>query len=116
MKAKFNLQFATDSRIAIYVPGTVNAVEAANNEAYVKETIKKLSLLFGGATATEARGGWYSQDHGVILEPVTIVYSFCKQTDLETHLTEVINICLNLKDELKQEAITLEINGEAAFI
>lgn len=113
---KYQIQFATDSRVAIFVPGTTNATETADNTAQVKEVIKHLSLLFGGATATEARGGWYSQTHGVILENVTIVYSYCKQSELESNLQTVIELCLKLKDEMKQEAITLEINGQAAFI
>ena len=113
---KYQIQFATDSRVAIYVPSTTNATEATDNRKQVENVIRVLSNLFGGATATEAQGGWFSPEHGVILEPVTIVYSFCKQTDLQNNLEDVINLCMHIKNEMKQEAVTLEINGQAAFI
>ncbi len=59
LKFKFDL----DSKVAIYVPSTV----AVNNddseglqEKFTREVLSLFSRWFGGATATDALGGWVS--------------------------------------------------------
>lgn len=44
LKFKFDL----DSKVAIYVPSTVNVNESCNNSAMVRRVLSKLSELFGG--------------------------------------------------------------------
>ena len=43
--------FDLNSKVAIYVPSTMNVNEECDNTEYVKNTIKQLSTWFGGATA-----------------------------------------------------------------
>lgn len=78
-----------DSRVAIYVPST---------------------------TDTEARGYWVSQSAGLVGEAVTIVYSNAAAEDIERHGAEIVAICRKIKREMKQEAVSLEINGELFLI
>lgn len=47
MKAK-KFVFDLDSKVAIYVPTTNNAVEACDNSEMVKRVLTTLSNLFGG--------------------------------------------------------------------
>ena len=47
-----------DSRVAIYVPSTTETDHPTDNRQQVEEVAAKLSAMFGGATATEARGSW----------------------------------------------------------
>lgn len=112
LKFKFDL----DSKVSIYVPSTVNVSEAVDNSEQVKRVIKELSLLFGGATASEAVGGWVAESGETILERVTIVYSFCTSAQLREHFDDVYNIAERIKNEMSQEAVTLEINGQVKFI
>ena len=97
-----------DSRVAIYVPSTT----PTDNRQQVEEVAAKLSAMFGGATATEARGYWVSQSAGLVGEAVTIVYSNAAAEDIERHGAEIVAICHKIKREMKQEAVSLEINGE----
>ena len=47
MKTK-KFVFDLDSKVAIYVPSTTNAVESCDNSAMVKRVLSKLSDYFGG--------------------------------------------------------------------
>ena len=111
-KFKYDL----DSKVSIYVPSTVNVNEPTDNRQQVIAVIRQLSTMFGGATASDAVGGWVSESGETVVEHVTIVYAFCKSNDLNDHFDEVLQICEALKDEMKQEAVTLEINGQCKFV
>lgn len=53
-----------------------------------------------------------SQSAGLVGEAVTIVYSNAAAEDIERHGAEIVAICQKIKREMKQEAVSLEINGE----
>lgn len=112
LKFKFDL----DSKVSVYVPSTVNVSEQTDNTEQVKSVIRELSKLFGGATATQAVGGWVSESGETILERVTIVYSFCTSEQLRQHFEDVYGIAQRIKTEMSQEAVTLEINGQVKFV
>ena len=59
-----------DSRVAIYVPSTTDTDHPTDNRQQVEEVAAKLSAMFGGATATEARGYWVSQSAGLVGEGI----------------------------------------------
>ena len=112
LKFKFDL----DSKVAIYVPSTINVSENVDNSQQVLRVIKRLSILFGGATASDAVGGWVAANGETIIEKVKIVYSFLTSEQLKENIDEILSICNDLKNEMKQEAITLEINGQVKFV
>jgi hypothetical protein len=112
LKFKFDL----DSKVSIYVPSTYDVNQPVNNDARVMEIIKELSGLFGGATASDAVGGWVTASGETVIERVKIVYSFCTGDQLKTNIDKILEICEGLKREMKQEAVTLEINGQVKFI
>ena len=115
MKAK-KFVFDLDSKVAIYVPTTIDAVTKCDNSEMVKRVLTTLSNLFGGATATDAVGGWVSSEHGLITERVTIVYSFCKSEVFADNIDAILELCEAIKSEMSQEAVTLEYNGQVKFI
>ena len=78
--------------------------------------IKKLSLLFGGVTASDAVGGWVANNGQTVIEKIKIVYSYCTSEQLKANIETILGICENLKKEMSQEAITLEINGQVKFV
>ena len=45
-----------------------------------------------------------------------MIFAYCSNEDLKKHIDDVINFCLNMKKELSQDAIALELNGEMYFI
>ena len=52
----------------------------------------------------------------LVTEKVKIVYSFCKSENLNNHIEDIIELANKVKKEMCQEAVTVEINGQVAFI
>lgn len=116
MNAKLKNLFKLSSKVTIYVPSTVNINETVDNKKQVEEVATLLSNLFGGATSCETFGYWTSPSAGLVKERTTMVYAYCSDEDLQNHAEKVIDFCENLKKEMSQDAIALEINGEMYFI
>lgn len=111
--------FDLDCKVSIYVPSTtdVNCADEENlQQRFVELCMKKFSEWFGGATATDALGGWMSNDKGLILERVRIVYAFCRKEDFAENFVEILRICEQIKSEMRQESVTLEYNGQIKFV
>ena len=104
------------SRIALYVPGTVNVNERSNNDAWIAKTSLMFANLFGGATATPGAGYWVDDAAGLVSEDVTIVYSYATEDALKTGIHKVLKFAHEMKSELNQSAISLEVNGELYLI
>jgi len=113
--AKLKNAFKLSCRINAYIPSTIHNIPIDNNE-YILRIAELFSKLFGGATSTDALGFWMSEAVGMIKEKTTIVFAYCTTEQLNKSLDEVITALEDLKIELKQEAIALEINGKMYFI
>ena len=103
------------NKVSIYVPSTYRDQPAPDNvvKFYVNNTLKELSKMYGGATATAAIGSYYSQElDKLITEPVTICYSYCDSYDYG----KLVDICQELKTVFLQESVSLEINNTLEFI
>ena len=116
MNKKLKNMFKLSSKVTIYVPATINVNEQIDNTKYVDRIASLLSQCFGGSTSTPALGYWLSDSQGLIKEKTTMVFAYCKDQDLEEKIDIIITECENLKTELNQEAIAMEINGEMYFI
>jgi len=113
--AKLQNAFKLSSKITLYVPATIHDKEIDNTK-YVDKAASLFSECFGGSTSTPALGYWLSGSIGLIKEKTTIVFAYCKDTDLQANIDKIIEHAETLKTELQQEAIALEINGEMYFI
>ena len=114
--SKLKNLFKLSSKLTVYVPSTVDINKEIDNTVYVNRTAELLSSCFGGATSTTALGYWTSPSAGLVKEKSTIVFSYCSDEQLEKNIEKVIDFCDNLKKELSQDAIALEINGDMYFI
>lgn len=118
MKALKNL-IKLSSQVKIYVPSTVNIDGNADQELVdhkVNSSLAFLASIFGGSTASTALGAWVTQKGELVKENVTIVFAFAKQSLLEENIEKIYDFCLNMKQDMRQEAIALEINGELYFV
>jgi hypothetical protein len=109
--------FGSGSRhsIAIYIPSTVDVDTVADTSAWVDSAMSLFSDKFGGATKVDAVGAWLSPDVGLVKENVTRVYTFVqrfKKRDLES----VRWWAFEMMGKLNQEAVLVEIDGEAFFL
>ncbi len=98
--------------VKIYVPSTMDVKERFDTQIWVDKSLNLLSCIFGGATASKALGAWISNNGELIKENVTMVFSYATQTQLEKGIEEIHDFCLEMKRELSQEAIALEVNNE----
>lgn len=112
LKAMFSLK----SKITVYIPATVNINETIDNTEFVNKAATLLSECFGGATSTEALGYWVSDTAGLVKENTTMVFAYAGEDDLKKNLDKVIDFCQDLKTEMKQDAVALELNDEMFFI
>ncbi len=105
-------QFTLSESIKIYIPSTVDVNSEIDNKIFVTNTETKLSKIFGGTTTINGVGCWVSEKVGLVRESVKIVNSFTSLEGLDKHISEVIEICENLKSDMKQEGISLEVQGK----
>lgn len=116
MKSKLKNLVVLSQNVKIYVPSTVNIDQEIDSSEFVKETLCFLASLFNGSTSYNAFGAWIAQDGKLIKEKVTICESFCNEKQLNESIDIIYDYCLNLKINLNQEAISLEINNKLYFI
>lgn len=114
--SKLQNLFKLSSKITVIVPSTININEEIDNTKQVDKVATLLSNLFGGATASQTLGYWNSPSVGLVKEKSVTVFAYCKELDLNNNIDKVIDLCEELKKEMKQDAIALEINGEMYFI
>ena len=107
--------FTLSNKVTVYIPATVNINQEIDNTKYVEKAATLLSDLFGGATATEAVGFWTSPTMGLVKERTTMVFAYADQDALRTGIDQVIDFALNLKTELAQDSVAVEVNGEMMF-
>lgn len=104
----FDGTFKLAHSVAVYVPSTINANESHDTGAIVDDVAVKLSNLFGGSTITDGTGTWVSAEHGLIKESVKIVRAFCTDVNYEA----VYDIAVQIKNDLRQESVGVEIDGQ----
>lgn len=114
--AKLQHMFKLSSKVTVYIPSTTDINKQIDNSQYVNSCASLLSECFGGATSTPALGYWLSPAVGLVKENTTVVFAYASESDLQNNLDKVVDYCENLKTELSQDAIALEINGEMYFI
>lgn len=105
-----------DHIIEIIVPGTVDVSTQFDTTKYVKETARKMSEMFGGASVRNVDGYWISDTEGLVEEHNRVVYSNCDENSLDKYIDDVLAICSDLKTELKQECVALSVDGEMYFV
>lgn len=114
--AKLLNTFKLSGKVTIFVPATVNISEKVDNSAQVDAALSLLSVCFGGATETDAVGAWMSPTAGLVKERTTMVFAYCTTEQLDGSIERLIEFCEQLRDEMKQDAVALEVNGEMYFV
>lgn len=101
-------------KVTLYVPSTVNVKDPAGDERIrlaVERVALRFSDWFGGATSTPASGYWAGAA-GLVHERVTIVFAYASEEALGKHVEDVFDLANELKRDLTQESVALEVDGE----
>lgn len=99
------------ARVSVYVPATCGTADAADNAREVDAIASTLSAWFGGATIQPGAGCWMSDTCGLVKEQTTVVYAACTAEQLADHIAALRELCENLKREMQQEAVAMQIDG-----
>lgn len=107
--------FQMDHKITLYFPSLDKFKNKIPDiQKKLRKTIAHFSSSFGGATVIESIG-YYLGEINLFEEKVYLIYSFTKDFD-EKDFEGIINHCIGLKEELKQEMIAIEWNNVLYFV
>lgn len=109
-------QITLPQRVALYVPGTQGPATATDNAAQVERVARAFCGWFGGATAQQSAGYWLSESAGMVREATTIVYAACTADQLRERLPDVLTLAQQIKQDMAQEAVSVELNGTLYII
>jgi len=109
--------------IDLFVPHTFNATVPADSSwelrkrhADILRRVKThMAKHFGGFTSVPAVGGWHSDEHGLIEEPITIVGG-AHDDSTAHHVPSVFEPAKRVAREMGQEAVAVRHNGVMHFI
>lgn len=103
----------------VYVPTTVEGNKPAHpvlHDNVLRHVKTQMSSLFDGFTAIPAHGGWHSNEHGLIEEPVTIVRSHTTPERAAMHRDKVFALARQVARMMSQEAVSVNDNGTLHFV
>lgn len=103
-------------QLVLYIPTTIAVDQAFDTTTYVERTLAFLGERFGGATSKQASGVWRSEMAGLVGETVYLVETYATDADLMIHLDAVVAYIKQLKHELGQEAMALEVDQKLILI
>lgn len=107
--------------VAVYIPSTYNVDGKATDElvgGFVRFVKRELAQRFGGFTALRAgavEGGWVAESGDLVEESITIVKAFAAELT-EEDIRFVIDMAARIKADMRQEAVSIEIDGELVLV
>lgn len=110
--------FTLSKKVAVYVPSTMYNVPMTNEEhaQAVTVAVDDLTSILGGTTSYKAKGSYKADNGEIIKEDVTVVQANCTEDDFNLAVTTVIALANHLKTEYKQEAVSIEVDGQLYFV
>lgn len=94
---------------SIFVPSTADVNQTIDNTSIVSGILAQLSGQFGGASMQDVTGAWLSDSSGLVVESVKRI--FCYGTDREELFAAFSSLAEELKTELTQEAVLIDIDN-----
>lgn len=113
---KFSEMDSLATKVAIYVPATVNIDVAIDNSDMVEKTAIFLSDLFGGCTACDVSGYWITQEKKLVRENPVVVYAYTTEEKAQEAEEKIIDFVQQMKREMMQECISIEYNNKLYFV
>lgn len=113
---KFSEMDSLETKVAIYVPQTVNIDVAIDNSDMVEKTACFLSDLFGGCTACDVSGYWITQEKQLVRENPVVVYAYTTEEKAREAEEKIIDFVQQMKREMMQECISVEFCNRLYFV
>ena len=105
------------NNISVIIPSTLDADVEIDNTEYVTRYLKILNKEYSGKiTVCNSVGSWYSDDlNKVIIEKNTIITVSIDNLDAEK-INSILNLGILIRDEMKQEAVSVLINDALCIV
>lgn len=113
---KFSEMDSLATKVAIYVPSTVNIDVAIDNSEWIEKTAVLFSDLFGGCTACDVSGYWITQEKKLVKEKPVVVYAYTTEEKAREAEEKIIDFVQQMKREMQQECISVEYNNRLYFV
>ena len=111
---KLKALFKLSHKVSVYIPSNSQGM-GFDNTVQVDRALTFLASECGGSTSTQAVGCWLSVAGGLVKENVTLVFAYRKDLDT-TFVDKLVDYALNLREELHQESVAVEVDGEMYFV
>ena len=108
----------TNNIISLFVPSTIDVNKKADNTEQVSYCIRQLKRYYNNINIKyyDTEGSWYSEDlKKVIIENIAII-TLELNTITEADIINFINLAAWIKQEMRQEGVSIAINTALAII
>jgi len=113
-----NIRITNNNKLSVFIPDTINVNEKTDNEKYIKYAIKYIQENFNNDNVTfyKTIGSWFSDDlQKVVYDNITII-SFETELLTEKEIEKMVILAKYIKYEMKQEAVSININSALCLI
>jgi hypothetical protein len=106
----------TNNIISIFIPSTININQKIDNSEFVQYSENYLMRFFGNTYTYNSKGSWYSDElKKVIIENIAIIQvTLNKVTEQDINI--FINLAKHIKQEMRQEGVSITINNSLAIV
>lgn len=106
-----------NNTLSLFIPSTVNADTKINNKEMVKKFYNRIENKYNNTiTIFDTKGSWFSEDmNKVIIENITIL-TLNTNKITENDIKFFINLGLQVKKEMRQEAVSVVVNGALCLV
>lgn len=111
-----NKYYSLPEKIAVYIPSTIDVNVKCDTTKYSEYFENLFSKLFGGCSAMPINGFWISDKTGLVKENIFYIYANSDHETINNSLESILTDVKKMCSELKQDCISLEINGILHFI
>jgi hypothetical protein len=96
-------------KVELYVP-----MNNSEQEAVLQDVFKRFCRKFGGATINPVLGGWIDDKQELVTDKIGIVYSYTSIL-MFGEKNWLKKLAVEIREKLKEDAVTLVMDGEADF-
>ena len=106
------------NNISLFVPSTIDINKYIDNKYFVTYCYNKIDSLYSNNNIKyyDTKGSWYSDDlQKIVIENITII-TLKLHTITEADIINFINLATWIKQEMRQEGVSIAINSALAIV
>lgn len=108
-------QLSLTHTVGIFIPSSIDTNQNADTSTQIEAALQFFDNLFGKTANSEAKDIWQNSSHPVT-EQVVIVRTFVSKQALDSNLDAIIEFAVNLKKDISQEAVAIDIDNQLVLV